>query len=205
MATKHVRTALYRAAFFRAGAAVIASALLATGMLAGSLALGSALQAGAASPSSSPAGVVCPVRLVVHLQADGSYSFTGGAGGLGAGPGVCRTNPASGLNSATIMGSGSVVPQESAGGTCSPGRGTGTATVSWNTGATSVIDYTTSDAGAAVELVGTVSATSSAFAGDPVQALLAYTTQNPENCVLGKGLTSNVDGTMSIGSTGLPG
>ena len=111
---------------------------------------------------------------------------------------------------------------------CAAGSTAGDALITWSDGSTSVVDYTTSSAGAAVSLTGTivdsltatlvpgsaspsgtapathtVSSTSTAVpVGDGAQGVVAFTTDAPDGCTTDPGLTGvAVEGIVGVGST----
>ena len=111
---------------------------------------------------------------------------------------------------------------------CAAGSTAGDALITWADGSTSVVDYTTTSAGAAVSLQGTVvdsltatlvpgsaspagtapathtvSSTSTAVpVGDGAQGVVAFTTDAPDGCTTDPGLTAvAVEGIVGVGST----
>ena len=111
---------------------------------------------------------------------------------------------------------------------CAAGSTAGDALITWSDGSASVVDYTTSSAGAAVSLTGTivdsltatlvpgsaspsgtapathtVSSTSTAVpVGDGAQGVVAFTTDAPDGCTTDPGLTGvAVEGIVGVGST----
>jgi len=111
---------------------------------------------------------------------------------------------------------------------CAAGSTAGDALITWSDGSTSVVDYTTSSAGAAVSLTGTVvdsltatlvpgsaspsgtapathtvsSTSTAAPVGDGVQGVVAFTTDAPDGCTTDPGLTGvAVEGIVGVGST----
>ena len=111
---------------------------------------------------------------------------------------------------------------------CGGSSTAGDALITWADGSTSVVDYTTASAGAAVSLTGTVvdsltatlvpgsaspagtapatytvSSTSTAVpVGDGAQGVVAFTTDAPDGCTTDPGLTAvAVEGVVGVGST----
>jgi hypothetical protein len=111
---------------------------------------------------------------------------------------------------------------------CAAGSTAGNALITWADGSTSVVDYTTTSAGPAVSLEGTVvdsltatlvpgstspsgtapathtiSSTSTAVpVGDGAQGVVAFTTEAPDGCTTEAGLAAvAVEGVVGVGST----
>jgi hypothetical protein len=111
---------------------------------------------------------------------------------------------------------------------CAAGSTAGDALITWADGSTSVVDYTTTSAGPAVSLEGTVvdsltaslvpgstspagsapathtiSSTSTAVpVGDGAQGVVAFTTEAPDGCTTEAGLAAvAVEGVVGVGST----
>lgn len=111
---------------------------------------------------------------------------------------------------------------------CAAGSTAGDALITWSDGSTSVVDYTTTSAGPAVSLQGTVvdsltatlvpgstspsgtapasytvSSTSTAVpVGDGAQGVVAFTTDAPDGCTTDTGLAGvAVEGIVGVGST----
>jgi hypothetical protein len=111
---------------------------------------------------------------------------------------------------------------------CAAGSTAGDALITWADGSTSVVDYTTTSAGPAVSLEGTVvdsltatlmpgsaspsgaapathtvSSTSTAVpVGDGAQGVVAFTTEGPDACTTDAGLAAvAVEGAVGVGST----
>jgi hypothetical protein len=101
-----------------------------------------------------------------------TYTFSGAFSGCKGGDGSVK----SGSVSATGSGSGS----------CAKSKTSGNVTVTWDNGTVSTIPITTTGAGAALKVLGTVS--SGPFAGKKAQALLAFEAQ-PQQCAAAGGVS----------------
>jgi hypothetical protein len=84
--------------------------------------------------------------------------------------------------------SGTVTASGSGTGSCSGNNTTGTASVTWNTGQTSSIGFTTKGTGVLVTVTGTF--TGGLFAGLKAKAYLLFYTAKAANCTKPAGLTT---------------
>ena len=82
---------------------------------------------------------------------------------------------------------GTVTATGAGSGSCSGNTTSGTAKITWNTGQTSTLGFTTNGKGVVVLVNGTIS--SGLFAGLKVKADLVFYTASPQKCALG-GLTA---------------
>src|SRR5438270_3538877 len=132
-----------------------------------------------------------------------SYSFTGSLTNCQSSSG----GPATGTVSAGTNG----LPVPTGNGSCGSSTTSGIAVAQWADGTTTVVQYTTSGAAAAVSLQGTVigSVTSSTgttytttrYAGDSALGALAFEPPDPTACA-GAGVTSaGIDGSIGLGSS----
>jgi hypothetical protein len=132
-----------------------------------------------------------------------AYSFTGNLTNCQSSSG----GPASG----TVFAGTNGLPVPSGNGSCVSSTTSGIAVVQWADGTTTVVQYSTSGAAAAVSLQGTVIAsvtsstgttyTTTRYAGDSALGTLAFQPPDPTACA-GAGVTSAaISGTVSLGST----
>jgi hypothetical protein len=132
-----------------------------------------------------------------------NYSFTGSLTNCQSSSG----GPASG----TVFAGTNGLPVPSGNGSCANSTTNGIAVAQWADGTTTVVQYSTSGALAAVTLQGSVigSVTSSTgttytttrYAGDSAVAALAFEPPDPTACN-GAGVTSaGIDGTVGLGSS----
>jgi hypothetical protein len=131
-----------------------------------------------------------------------SYSFTGNLTNCQSSSG----GPASG----TVMAGTNGLPAATGNGSCGSSTTSGIAVVQWSDGTTTVLQYSTSGALAAVTLQGSVvgSVTSSSgttyttnrYAGDSALGAVLFQPPDPTACA-GAGVTSaGIDGTIGLGS-----
>jgi hypothetical protein len=132
-----------------------------------------------------------------------NYSFTGSLASCQSSSG----GPASG----TVFAGTNGLPTPSGNGSCGSSTTSGIAVAQWADGTTTVVQYTTSGAAAAVSLQGSVigSVTSSTgttytttrYAGDSALGALAFEPPDPTACA-GAGVTSaGIDGSIGLGSS----
>jgi hypothetical protein len=132
-----------------------------------------------------------------------SYSFTGNLTNCQSSSG----GPATG----TVFAGTNGLPLPTGNGGCGSSTTSGIAVAQWADGTTTVVQYSTSGAAAAVSLQGTVigSVTSSTgttftttrYAGDGALGALAFEPPDPTACA-GAGVTSaGIDGTIGLGSS----
>jgi hypothetical protein len=208
---------------------------------AGLLTMGATLVASAPA-AAAPGGGACQLNGTATFTPNGpgatqtfGYSVTGqlhdcqsnlaGAptsGTLAVGQQVVVQTPNGPATYAEPLAAGSgTVPVNS----CPGGATQGTGVASWPDGTNTVVDYTTSSVGPAVNLQGTVVASVtlplvSGPAGSPathtittnnptfpvgngVQGAVAFTTNDPSPCTTAAGLSNvSLEGTIGIGSTG---
>jgi hypothetical protein len=208
---------------------------------AGLLAMGATLVASAPT-AAQPAGGACQLNGTANFTPNGpgstqtfGYSVTGQlhdcqsnitgaptAGSLSVGQQVILPTPNGPATYAEPLASGSgTIPVNS----CPGGTTQGTGIADWPDGTRTIVDYTTSSVGPAVNLQGTVVAsvtvtlvsgpvespptqtlttTNPSFpVGNGVQGALAFTTNDPTPCTTAAGLSSvALEGTVGIGSTG---
>jgi hypothetical protein len=121
----------------------------------------------------------------------------------------CQSS-AGGATSGTVFAGTNGLPVPSGNGSCASSTTGGTAVVQWIDGTTTVIQYTTTGAAAAVALQGSVigSVTSSTgttytttrYAGDSALGTVAFEPPDPTACD-GAGVTSaGIDGVVGLGS-----
>jgi hypothetical protein len=131
-----------------------------------------------------------------------TYSFSGSLSNCQSSSG----GPAAG----TVFAGTNGLPVPTGNGSCGSSTTSGIAVAQWADGTTTVVQYTTSGAAAAVVLQGTVigSVTSSTgttytttrYAGDSALGALAFEPPDPTACS-GAGVTSaGIDGTIGLGS-----
>lgn len=220
----------------------IASALLALTTLSG------------APAGADPGGAGCTLEGAADfspngpgLQASFGYSLTGtltncqssraGAptgGTIEVGKVINASVPVTLADGSVVQGTASYqAPSATGTGTlpansCAAGSTAGDALITWSDGSTSVVDYTTSSAGPAVSLEGTVvdsltatlvpgstspagtapatytvpSTSTAVPVGDGAQGVVAFTTEAPDGCTTDTGLTGvAVEGVVGVGST----
>lgn len=206
---------------------------------AGLLALGATLVASAPAPAATGGGA-CQLNGTANFSPNGpgttstfSYSVNGQLSGCQSNVAGAPTSGALAVGQQVILptangpatyqeplatGSGTLPINSCPGGTT---QGTGVAT--WPDGTTTVVGYTTTSAGPAVNLQGTVvsgvtvtlvsgptgspstqtiSTNNPSFpVGNSVQGAVAFTTNDPTPCTTATGLSSvNLQGTIGIGS-----
>jgi hypothetical protein len=133
-----------------------------------------------------------------------SYSFTGALSN-------CQSSDA-GPTSGTVFAGTNGLPAPSGNGSCGNSTTSGIAVARWSDGTTTVVQYTTNGALAAVVLQGDVipSVTSSTgttytttrYAGDGALAALAFEPPDPTACEGAGVTTAGIDGFVGIGTTG---
>ncbi len=132
-----------------------------------------------------------------------NYSFTGNLTNCQSSSG----GPASG----TVFAGTNGLPVPSGNGSCATSKTSGIAVVQWADGTTTVIQYSTNGALAAVALQGSVIAsvtsstgttyTTTRYAGDSAVGTLAFQPADPTACA-GAGVTiAGIDGTVGMGSS----
>jgi hypothetical protein len=84
--------------------------------------------------------------------------------------------------------SGTITASGSGTGSCSGNTTTGSATITWNTGQTSAVKFSTKGTGPYVAVTGRI--TSGLFAGSTANANLLFYTATPQACTTAGGLTS---------------
>jgi hypothetical protein len=202
---------------------------LATGAIAAAAIAGTATPAIAASPDGGACQLAGTANFDQPLSAMSAgpfgYSFTGQLSSCQE----SSSGPAGGeiLAGADVKigGYNYKLPEPTLTGSCANSTTSGTAVIQWTGGSTTVISYSTTSGGAAVELngsvVGSVTATldQNAPAGTPATAtvttnqyagygaggLLAFAPTDPQDCA-GAGVTSSpIDGVVGLGATGVAG
>ena len=177
--------------------------------LAGAFAVAAFVSFGA-SASAAPNGGGCQLHgtasftpgLTNTAQAF-SYSFTGNLTNCQSSSG----GPATG----TVFAGTNGLPVPTGNGSCGSSTTSGTAVVQWADGTTTVVQYSTTGAAAAVSLKGSVIAsvtsstgttyTTTRYAGDTALGALAFEPPDPTACA-GAGVTSaGIDGTVDLGSS----
>ena len=94
--------------------------------------------------------------------------------------------------------SGNVTASGSGSSSCTANTTAGTASVTWNTGQTSTISFTTAGKGTVVQVVGTF--TGGLFAGSKAKSQLLFYTTTPQACNTAGGLTkASFEGPSEIG------
>jgi hypothetical protein len=94
--------------------------------------------------------------------------------------------------------SGAVSASGSGTGSCTGNTTAGSANVTWNTGQTSTISFTTKGTGLLVQVTGTF--TGGLFAGSKAKAFLLFYTTTPQACNTPAGLkTANFNGPATVG------
>jgi hypothetical protein len=132
-----------------------------------------------------------------------TYSFTGNLTN-------CQSS-SGGPSSGTVFAGTNGLPVPSGNGSCANSTTSGIAVVGWSDGTTTVVQYSTNGALAAVALQGTVIAsvtssngttyTTTRYAGDSAKASLAFEPPDPTACS-GAGVTSaGIDGVVGLGSS----
>jgi hypothetical protein len=95
-------------------------------------------------------------------------------------------------------------------GSCGSSTTSGTAVVQWGDGTTTVIQYSTTGAAAAVNLQGTVvdsvtagttTYTTTRYAGDSALGALAFQPSDPTACAGAGVTTAGIDGNVGLGSS----
>jgi len=132
-----------------------------------------------------------------------TYNFTGNLSNCQSSSG----GPASG----TVFAGTNGLPVPTGSGSCSSSTTSGIAVAQWADGTTTVVQYSTSGAAAAVSLQGTVigSVTSSTgttytttrYAGDTALGTLAFEPPDPTACAGAGVTTAGIDGTIGLGSS----
>jgi hypothetical protein len=132
-----------------------------------------------------------------------SYSFSGSLSNCQSSSG----GPASG----TVFAGTNGLPTPTGNGSCGSSTTSGIAVAQWADGTTTVVQYSTSGAAAAVSLQGTVigSVTSSTgttytttrYAGDSALGALAFEPPDPTACAGAGVTTAGIDGTVGLGSS----
>lgn len=127
-----------------------------------------------------------------------SYSFTGSLSNCQSSSG----GPASG----TVFAGTNGLPLATGNGSCGSSTTSGVAVVQWADGTTTVVQYSTTGALAAVSLQGSVipsagTFTTTRYAGDSALGTLLFEPPDPTACA-GAGVTSaGIDGTVDLGSS----
>jgi hypothetical protein len=111
-----------------------------------------------------------------------SYTFSGSLN-------TCQGTAGVKKGSVSASGSGSLG--------CGNGSSTGSATISWNTGASSSLSFTTTSAGNVTVVKGTI--TGGQFAGLATKAVIAFSTTTPQKCALGGLASANFNGPAELG------
>jgi hypothetical protein len=132
-----------------------------------------------------------------------TYNFTGDLTNCQSSTG----GPASG----TVFAGTNGLPTPTGSGSCASSTTSGTAVVQWADGTTTVVQYSTTGAAAAVKLDGTVigSVTSSTgttytttrYAGDSALGALTFQPPDPTACAGSGVTTAGIDGTVGLGSS----
>jgi hypothetical protein len=164
-----------------------------------------------ASPASGdPGGGGCQLHGTANISPgltgtaqNFAYSFTGALTNCQS----SSTGPASG----TVFAGTNGLPVPSGNGSCDDSTTSGIAVVQWSDGTTTVVQYTTNGAAAAVVLQGNViaSVTSSTgtvykttrYAGDGALAALAFEPPDPTACAGAGVTTAGIDGFVGIGNS----
>jgi hypothetical protein len=131
-----------------------------------------------------------------------NYSFTGDLTNCQSTSG----GPATG----TVFAGTNGLPMATGNGSCGSSTTSGTAVVQWGDGTTTVIQYSTTGAAAAVNLQGTVvdsvtagttTYTTTRYAGDSALGALAFQPSDPTACVGAGVTTAGIDGNVGLGSS----
>ena len=132
-----------------------------------------------------------------------SYSFTGSLTNCQSSSG----GPASG----TVFAGTNGLPAPTGNGSCGNSTTGGIAVVQWADGTTTVVQYTTTGALAAVSLQGSVIAsvtsstgttyTTTRYAGDSALGTLLFQPPDPTACAAAGVTTAGIDGTVDLGSS----
>jgi hypothetical protein len=169
-----------------------------------------ALGSFAGSASAAPNGGGCQLHGSAALSPglsntaqNFSYSFTGDLTNCQSSSG----GPATG----TVFAGTNGLPVPTGNGSCGSSTTNGVAVAQWSDGTTTVVQYSTSGAAAAVALQGTVipSVTSSTgttytttrYAGDSALGALAFEPPDPTACAGAGVTTAGIDGTINLGSS----
>jgi hypothetical protein len=162
------------------------------------------------SASAAPNGGGCQLHGTANISPgltttaqDFSYTFTGNLTNCQSSSG----GPASG----TVFAGTNGLPVPSGNGSCESSTTNGIAVAQWADGTTTVVQYSTSGALAAVALQGTVigSVTSSngttytttRYAGNSAAATLAFEPPDPTACNGAGVTTAGIDGVVALGSS----
>jgi len=163
-----------------------------------------------ASASAAPNGGGCQLHGtasfspgLTNTAQNFNYSFTGSLTNCQSSSG----GPASG----TVFTGTNGLPLASGNGSCGTSTTSGISVIQWSDGTTTVVQYTTSGAAAAVALQGSVigSVTSSTgttytttrYAGDSSFGTLAFQPPDPTACAGAGVTTAGIDGTVGLGSS----
>jgi hypothetical protein len=162
------------------------------------------------SASAAPNGGGCQLHGTANISPgltdtaqNFTYSFTGNLTNCQSSSG----GPATG----TVFAGTNGLPVPSGNGSCGNSTTSGIAVAQWADGTTTVVQYSTSGALAAVALQGSVIAsvtsstgttyTTNRYAGDSALAALAFEPPDPTACA-GAGVTSaGIDGSVTLGSS----
>src|SRR6266516_1418846 len=132
-----------------------------------------------------------------------SYSFTGNLTN-------CQSS-SSGPASGTVFAGTNGLPVPTGNGSCANSTTSGIAVAQWSDGTTTVVQYSTSGAAAAVALqgsvIGSVTAsngttyTTTRYAGDSALGQLAFEPPDPTACAAAGVTTAGIDGGIELGSS----
>ena len=157
--------------------------------IAAALTLGSGVAF--ALPASAQEGAVC--------QLAGSAAFTPGLSTTSQGFTFSFSGTLSGCQgSVSGLTGGTIAAAGSGSGTCANSTAAGTATVTWNDGTISAVNFTTTGAGAAIAVSETV--TSGHFAGDSGAAQLAFQPASGQDCATVPVTSATFNGPSEIGA-----
>ena len=174
-------------------------------LLALGLSVCSALALSVASASAAPNGGGCQLHGTASISPgltstaqNFTYSFTGNLSG-------CQSS-SGGPTTGTVFAGTNGLPAATGNGSCGSSTTAGVAVVQWSDGTTTVVQYTTSGALAAVALQGSVVGSSSGYtttryAGDSALGALAFQPPDPTACAGAGVTTAGIDGFIGLGSS----
>jgi hypothetical protein len=166
--------------------------------------------AGGATTASAQSGGGCQLEGTASISPglsttaqNFSYSFTGSLSN-------CQSSTSGAPTSGTVFAGTNGLPVPSGNGSCLSSTTSGIAVAQWSDGTTTVIQYSTNGALAAVSLQGTVisSVTSSTgttytttrYAGDSAAGQLVFQPPSPTSCQTGV-TTAGISGSTELGSS----
>jgi hypothetical protein len=131
-----------------------------------------------------------------------SYSFTGSLSN-------CQSSTSGAPASGTVFAGTNGLPVPTGNGSCASSTTSGIAVIQWSDASTTVIQYTTSGAAAAVSLQGTVipsvttstgtTYTTTRYTGDTADGQLVFQPPSPTSCQTGA-TTAGISGATELGS-----